>query len=240
MPTPLKVCGKNILIYKQRCTCSKYPFVDFREDCDKTVWLYVAIAILKARAEVHRSPSKGTFWTLGVAAAFISETAWNLFMLSYMLLDFRRGGGENPPISSLALHHQPTYCSYLGRFSLTQRLVLLMFLIAILNYPPTNCPPTQIPPCFFFLSTSCWINKSWRDKSKQCISRGQKLEREVHAWLMSMNPATSHSALVTTITTSFSCHSKWATGSAPHDRKRISLKVCSSWRSASLFFYPAL
>lgn len=31
--------GKNILIYKQLCTCSKYPFVDFREDCDKAVWL---------------------------------------------------------------------------------------------------------------------------------------------------------------------------------------------------------
>lgn len=94
--------------------------------------------------------------------------------------------------------------SYRGRFSLSQRLVILMSLIAILNYPPTNCNPNTT--LFFFLSTSCWINKSWRDKSKQCISRGQKLEREVHAWLMSMHPATSHSALVTTITTSFSCH----------------------------------
>lgn len=187
------------------------------------------MTILECSAEVRRSPSKSTFWTLGVAAAFIPETAWNLFMLSYMLLDFKQGE-ENPPISSLALHCQTTWLS--GQIQPEPEIGPLNVSDCHSQLLPYKLSTHSNTTLFFFLSTSCWINKSWRDKSKRCISRGQKLEKEVHAWLMSMRPATSHSALVTTITTSFSCHI--TAHEQPHDRKRISLTACSCWRSVSL------
>lgn len=83
---------------------------------------------------------------------------------------FQTGGRKSTNIQSCFA--SPNHTVIWADSAWARSWVLLTFLIAILNYPPTNCPPIQIPPWFFFLSTSCWINKSWRDQSKQCISRG--------------------------------------------------------------------